>query len=142
MKEKLTALCSIIGVIGAAIAELFGGWDNAMFALIVFMAVDFVTGLAVAIFWGNSNKSESGALSSKECWKGLVKKFATLLIVVVAHFADRLIGSEYIRNAVVIGFCASELISICENAGLMGILPEWIQTKLEKVIDILKNENK
>lgn len=140
MKEKLTALCAVIGVIGAGVAEALGGWDNAIITLLVFMAIDFVTGIACALFFRNSSKSENGALSSKECRRGLVKKFGTLLIVVAAHYADLLIGSDYIRNAVVIGFCASELISICENAGLMGILPPGVQNILEKVIDILKKD--
>lgn len=141
MKEKLTALCTVIGILGSGIASSLGGWDNAIITLLAFMAIDFVTGIACALFFGKSAKSENGALSSKECWRGLVKKFVTLLIVVAANYAD-LLGSDYIRNAVVIGFCASELISICENAGLMGILPPAVQKILEKVIDILKNDNK
>lgn len=140
MKEKLTAVCTLIGILGAGIAEALGGWDKAIITLLVFMAVDFVTGMTCALVFGNSSKSENGALSSKECWRGLVKKFGTLLIVIVAHYADLLIGSDYIPNAVVIGFCASELISICENAGLMGILPPDVQKILEKVIDILKSD--
>lgn len=140
MKEKFTALCAVIGVIGAGVAEALGGWDNAIITLLVFMAIDFVTGMTCAMVFGNSLKSDNGALSSKECQRGLVKKFGTLLIVVAAHYADLLIGSDYIRNAVVIGFCASELISICENAGLMGILPPGVQNILEKVIDILKKD--
>lgn len=141
MKEKLTAICTFIGIIGSGIAGALGGWDNALITLLVFMGIDFATGIACALFFRNSSKSENGALSSKECRRGLIKKFGTLLIVVAAHYADLLVGSDYIRNAVVIGFCASELISICENAGLMGILPPAVQKTLEKVIDILKNDN-
>lgn len=141
MKEKINVLCGVIGIIGSAIAEALGGWDNAIITLLVFMGIDFVTGLICAMWFGKSKKSENGALSSTECWRGLVKKFATLLIVVAANYADKLIGSSYIRNAVVIAFCASELISICENAGLMGILPSGVQKILNKVIDVLKNES-
>lgn len=142
MKEKLTTVCTVIGILGAGIAEALGGWDNAIITLLVFMGIDFITGMTCALWFGKSSKSENGALSSKECWKGLVKKFGTLLIVVAAHYADILLQSDYIRNAVVIGFCASELISICENAGLMGILPSSVQKILENVIDVLKNNNK
>ena len=94
-----------------------------------------------ALVFGKSNKSANGALSSSACRKGLIKKVCTLLIVVVAQRIDILTGSEYIRNAVVIAFCVSELISICENAGLMGILPEGVQKILNKAIDVLKNKN-
>ncbi len=141
MHEKMLALCSFAGVLGAAIAEALGGWDNAVITLIAFMAIDFVMGLICALVFGKSNKSANGSLSSSACWKGLIKKVCTLLIVVVAQRIDILTGSEYIRNAVVIAFCVSELISICENAGLMGILPEGVQKILNKAIDVLKNKN-
>ena len=141
MHEKMLAVCSFAGVIGAAIAEALGGWDNAVITLIAFMAIDFVMGLICALVFGRSNKSANGSLSSSACWKGLIKKVCTLLIVVVAQRIDILTGSEYIRNAVVIAFCVSELISICENAGLMGILPEGVQKILNKAIDVLKNKN-
>ena len=98
-------------------------------------------GLICLLVFGRSNKSANGSLSSSACWKGLIKKVCTLLIVVVTQRIDILTGSEYIRNAVVIAFCVSELISICENAGLMGILPEGVQKILNKAIDVLKNKN-
>ncbi|MCI5752960.1 MAG: phage holin family protein, partial [Oscillospiraceae bacterium] len=60
-----------------------------------------------------------------------------LLFVIIANRLDVLIGTDYIRTGVIISFCASELISICENAGLMGVpLPSVIT----KAIDILKNK--
>ena len=139
MHEKMVALCSAVGIVGAAVAEILGGWDNAIVTLIIFMGIDFILGLICALVFGRSPKSEHGGLSSSACWKGLVKKVCTLLIVVAAHYADVLLGAQYIRNAVIIAFCASELISICENAGYMGILPPSVQKILEKIIDTLKN---
>ena len=139
MHEKMVALCSAIGIVGAAVAEALGGWDNAIVTLIIFMGIDFALGLVCALVFGRSPKSEHGGLSSGACWRGLVKKVCTLLIVVAAHYADVLLGAQYIRNAIIIAFCASELISICENAGYMGILPESVQKILEKIIDTLKN---
>ena len=86
----------------------------------------------------NSEKSENGGLSSRVCWVGLARKVITLLFVVIAYRLDLLIGTDYIRTGVIIAFCASELISICENAGLMGVpLPSVIT----KAIDILKNKS-
>ncbi|MGN0587136.1 MAG: holin family protein [Oscillospiraceae bacterium] len=139
MNEKMAAVCSAVGIVGAAVAEMLGGWDNAIVTMLIFMGIDFVLGLVCAFVFGRSPKSEHGGLSSSACWKGLVKKVCTLLIVVAAHYADVLLGAEYIRNAVIIAFCASELISICENAGCMGILPQSVQNILEKIIDTLKN---
>ena len=137
---KMTILCSAIGTIGALIARALGGWDNAVITLVVLMIIDFVMGLLCALIFGKSNKSENGALSSKVCWQGITKKVCTGLIVVVAHRIDVLVGSDYIRTAVIIAFCVSETISIMETAGLMGILPEGVQKVLTKAIDILKNK--
>ncbi len=141
MNEKMIAVCSVAGVIGSAIAEALGGWDDAVFTLIIFMAIDFVMGLLCAGVFGKSNKSESGALSSAACWKGLVKKVGTLLIVVMSHYIDVVADLNFVRNAIVIAFCVAEAISIMEIAGLMGILPERVQRILTKAIDILKNKS-
>ena len=79
-------------------------------------------------------------MSSGACWKGIVKKICTLLLVVCGTYVDRLVGSDYIRNTLVIAFCTSELISIVELAGLMGIMPEPVQKVLDRVIDILNKK--
>lgn len=141
MHEKMVAVCGAIGVIGAAIAEALGGWDDAIIALVIFMAIDFIMGLLCALVFGKSDKSENGALSSAACWRGLVKKVCTLLIVVMSHYIDVVAEVSFVRNAVVIAFCVAETISIMETAGLMGILPEGVQHVLTKAIDILKNKD-
>ena len=141
MHEKMVAVCGVIGVIGAAIAEALGGWDDAIIALVIFMAIDFIMGLLCALVFGKSDKSENGALSSAACWRGLVKKVCTLLIVVMSHYIDVVAEVSFVRNAVVIAFCVAEAISIMETAGLMGILPEGVQRVLTKAIDILKNKD-
>ncbi len=131
-------LCTTIGIVGSAIASLFGGWDAAMATLIVFMAIDYITGLLVAGVFHKSKKSEGGALESNTGWKGLCKKGVSLLIVLVACRLDIIIGSNFIRDAVVIAFIANETISIVENAGLMGVgIPEPILS----AIDVLKNKS-
>lgn len=128
---------AIIGIIGSWITYLLGGWDMALQTLIIFMAVDYITGLIVAGVFHNSSKTETGALQSRVGWKGLCKKGMTLLIVLVATRLDILTGTELIRNAVIIGYVANESISIIENAGLMG-LP--IPKLLTDAIDILKKK--
>lgn len=142
MHDKMIAVCSFFGIVGAAIAEALGGWDDAIITLIVFMAIDFIMGLLCALVFGKSDKSPNGALSSAACWRGLVKKVCTLLIVVMSHYIDVLADVDFIRNAVIIAFCVAEAISICETAGLMGILPEGVQKVLTKAIDVLKNKDK
>lgn len=129
-------LAIFIGIVGATITTLFGGWNVGLTTLVIFMAVDYISGLLVAGVFKTSPKSESGALSSKVGYRGLCKKGMSLLIVLIAYRLDLLVGTDYIRDAVVIGFCVNELISIVENAGLMGIpLPPILM----KTIDVLVN---
>lgn len=133
-----SGICTAAGIVGSAIAALFGGWDEALVTLVIFMAIDYVSGLIVAGVFHASKKTESGTLESRAGWKGLCRKGVTLLFVLVAHRLDMAIGVDYIRNAVIIGFMANELISIVENAGLMGIpLPKVIQN----AIDILTEKS-
>ena len=135
MKE---GLCTGIGVVGSFIASLFGGWDAALITLLMFMGIDYISGLVVAGVFHNSNKTETGTLESKAGWKGLCRKCMTLLFVLIAYRLDLAIGVSYIRYAVIIGFLANELISIVENAGLMGVpLPAVIQN----AIDILTKKS-
>lgn len=131
MKAKV---CTLLGAIGNIVVSAFGGWDSGLASLIIFMAVDYIMGLVVAGIFRNSPKTHSGALESRVVWKGLCRKCATLLFVLIAYRLDIIIGVSYIRNAVIIGFVANELISIVENAGLMGIpLPNV----LNNAVDIL-----
>ena len=128
----------ILGVIGSFIAKFFGGWDAAMTTLVIFMGIDYLMGLIVAGVFKRSGKSENGALDSRAGFKGLCKKSVVLLIVLIAYRLDLVLGSTFIKDAVIIGYIANETISIIENAGLMGIpIPEVIK----KAIDILKKKS-
>ena len=118
IKEILTAG---VGALGGLMSWLYGGFVDAMLVLIVFMALDYMTGLIVAGVFHKSSKSETGALESKAGWKGLCRKGMTLGIVMMAALLDRIMGTAYIRDAVVVGFIFNESLSILENAGLMGV---------------------
>ncbi len=107
-------ICLIAGIVGGFIATLLGGWDSALATLVVFMGIDFVTGIVTAAM-GKSKHSESGTLNSTAGWVGLAKKFCILLMVVVGVRIDILIGTNYIRDAVCISFCLNELLSIIES---------------------------
>lgn len=131
MKSLIT---TIFGVIGAFITSLFGGWDAALTTLVIFMAIDYATGLIVAGVFHNSSKTESGALESRAGWKGLCRKGMTLLIVLIACRLDLVMNTTFVRDTVIIGYIANETISIIENAGLMG-LP--IPAVITKAIEIL-----
>lgn len=131
MKETA---CTILGLIGSALCWAFGGWDSALAALIVCMAVDYISGSLVALVFHKSNKSETGAYNSAYGLKGLCKKGLMLLFVLVAVQIDKVLGTDYARNAVCIGFCANEVLSIIENLGLAGIpMPQAITKALEQL---------
>ena len=131
MRETVSTLT---GLGAGLISWLAGGFDLPIVALIVCMSVDYVTGLIVAGVFHSSPKTPGGGLSSRVGWKGLARKFVTLLIVVVGNLADVLLGQCCIRDAVVIGFCANECISILENAALRGIrVPKVLSDALEKL---------
>lgn len=135
---KVTIL-SFIGITGSFLANIFGGWTSDLATLIILMVIDFSMGLLIAAVWKKSGKSQSGALSSWSAWKGLCRKGVSLLFVLIGYRLDLVLGLDYIRAAVIIGFIASELISIVENAGVMGVpLPNII----EKAIDVLKDKAK
>lgn len=128
----------ITGVLASAITYLFGGWSGALSTLILFMILDYVTGVIVAGIFHKSNKTDSGSLSSIAGFKGLFKKLAILIAVVVANHIDGIMGlNSVLLNAVIYGFIANEGLSILENLGAMGIqLPD----KLVKALDTLINK--
>lgn len=132
-----TYICSFAGVIFSALAYSLGGWDEAVITLLIFMCVDFITGLIVGGVFHKSGKTETGSLESRAGWKGLCKKCCVLLLVVVANRLDMQMGSTYIRDGVCIAFMVNELISIIENIGLMGVpIPAIIM----KSIEVLKKK--
>lgn len=130
-------ICTEIGMVGAAVSTIFGGWSEALTTLLICMAIDYITGLVVAGVFHNSPKSETGALESNAGLKGLFRKAAMLLFVLIGHRLDLAVGTTYIRDAVCIAFIANEILSLVENAGLMGVpIPEVITN----AIDVLKNK--
>lgn len=131
-------ICTAIGVVGSTIASFFGGFDAALITLLIFMGVDYATGLIVAGVFHKSEKTENGALESRAVWKGLCRKGVSLLVVLVACRLDMIMGSNFIRDATVIAFIANEAISIIENAGLMGVP---IPSVITKAIEVLKKKS-
>ena len=127
-------LCTFVGLVFGAVAAYFGGWDASLQTLVIFMAIDYITGLVVAGIFHTSPKTKTGALESLAGWKGLVRKGETLLIVLVACRLDAVIGSNFVRDAAVIAFICNETISIIENAGLMGIPIPAVVTKAIEVL--------
>ena len=134
VKPMKELFCTVVGMAGGLAAWAFGGWDTALVALMICIAVDYISGSVVALVFHNSRKTASGAYNSAYGLKGLCKKGLMLLFVVVAVQADRLLGSDYVRDAVCIGFCVNEIFSIVENLGLAGVpLPKAVTKALEQL---------
>ena len=131
-------ICAASGLLGSGIALLFGGWNSSLTTLLIFMGIDYITGIIVAGVFHKSTKSENGALESKAGLKGLLRKAVILLVVIVAYRLDVAIGTTYIRDAVCIAFIVNETLSIIENVGLMGVpMPKPIINAIE----VLKKKN-
>lgn len=139
--EKITVIkntaIAAVAIIGSGVANLLGGFDVALQVLLGFMATDYITGLIVAGVFKKSGKSENGALESRAGWKGLCRKGMTLVIVYISAQLDKLTGTSFTRDAIIIGYIANEAISIIENAGLMG-LP--VGKVITNAIDVLKKK--
>lgn len=120
---------SITAFICALLGYMFGELDGFLKMLILFMIVDYITGIAAAV----KNKN----LSSKIGFLGLFKKFFMVLIVAMAHVLDINLFSDsaFLRSAVCGFYIANEGISILENASRFGIpFPQ-------KLLDVLKQLN-
>ena len=128
---KNVILITLAGL-GSVLAETFGGWDSFLKALVMFMAVDYITGMTVALVFHKSQKTKSGGASSQVGYKGIVKKVCVLLLVALAVRVDEISGTHYIRNATIFFFLGNEGLSIIENLALMGIkYPDFLKRALE-----------
>ena len=110
----------------------------ALETLVIFMIIDYITGISVAVFWRRSGKTKRGLLKSEAGWRGLCKKGMILGFVLIGNRLDILLDTNYVMNTICIGYAMNELISIMENAGLMGIpLPAVVQG----IIEVLSDED-
>ena len=139
MNELKTYVLGACALLGGLFGQLFGGWTAALGTLIFCMAVDYVTGLIVAGVFHTSDKTPGGGLESRAGWKGLCRKGVTLLIVLVASRVDLALGTAFVRDAVIVGYIVNEVISIIENAGLMGVP---IPDALVQAIDALQGKDR
>ena len=120
--------------IGSVFLQWLGGWDWFLKTLITFMIVDYITGIAVAFVFHKSNKTKNGSASSRECYKGIVKKRCILALVGVSVAIDTLTNANYVRSATIFFFLGNEGLSIIENIGLMGMkYPPFIKRALEVI---------
>lgn len=119
-----------VTVIGGGLSYLFGGWNTLIQVLVVFIIIDYVTGLLAAGY--------QGKLSSSIGFKGIAKKVMIFAIVAVAHLIDSALGEAHLfRDVAIYFYLANELLSILENAGKTG-LP--VPQQIKNAVEILKGK--
>ena len=120
---------ALFSAIGAAFSFLVGGVDRLVTALLVFVVIDYVTGLIAA--W------KTATLDSKKGFEGIKRKFVMLLVVIMAHWIDACIfGISTFRTMVVFAYLGNEGLSIIENLDRMGYgeyIPVFIRDKLAQL---------
>jgi toxin secretion/phage lysis holin len=117
--EKLFSLT--FGILGATVSYLFGGWSTLLDALLLFIAIDYISGFIAA--------GKEGGLSSRVGLIGIAKKVFILFMVAIAHKIDGMLGgnAHFFRDAVTFFYLSNELLSIVENGGRIGLpIPDVI----------------
>ena len=130
MKEDV--ICAILSGIGTTFIYLLGGWDVALYCLLIAIALDYVSGLMKAY--------ACKTLSSKIGFRGILKKLGILVLVMVGVLVDKSTGeSGAVRTLVIYYFVANEGLSIIENLGEAGIpIPSFLKKALKALKDSKK----
>ncbi len=121
-----------VAAIGGYLGYFVGGVDGLMTALIIFMVIDYITGIMCAVV--------DKKLSSTVGFKGICKKVLIMMLVGVAHIVDlHVVGTgEALRSAVICFYLSNEGVSVIENAGHLGLpIPE----KLKDILAQLHNRS-
>lgn len=132
MKAKLFSTAT--AVVASTLTTLLGGWDKALEILLIFIILDYVTGMGAAY--------KTKTLRSSVGFEGLFKKGSIFLVVVLAAQLDRLTGTgtPIFRTATCFFFIANDGLSILENVSEMGVaLPSFLTKALAKIRD--QNDN-
>ena len=111
-------------IILSFIGKILGGFDKLIIMLIIFMAMDYVTGIMKSII----NKR----ISSEIGFKGIFKKILILFMIAISHEIDSVFNYVGIRYLIITFYIVNEGISIVENASIIGLpIPQKIKVTLE-----------
>lgn len=130
MKEFWNTIQLVFTGIGGWLGYFLGGWDGMLYALLAFVAVDYITGVMCAIV--------DKKLSSAVGFKGICRKVLIFLLVGIANILDaQVIGTgSVLRTAVIFFYISNEGISLIENAAHLGLpVPEKVRVVLEQLHD-------
>jgi len=127
---------AVFAAIGGVLSVALGGWDAGVIALVIAMGVDFLLGVALGVF-GKSPKTKTGKLSSNAMGLGFVKKVCELVVIWLCVVIEPVLNVEFLRDAAVTGYLATEFLSILENMSLLGVPGLSI---IKKVLDLLQTK--
>lgn len=127
-----TIFKTLVAAAGSVASFLFGGWSFALQVLIIFVFLDYVTGMVAS--------GTEGKLSSQAGFKGIFRKVLIFVLVTMGHLVDGYLGTgnSMFRDGVIAFFVANEALSIVENSGRMG-LP--IPPVITRMVDALKDKS-
>ena len=122
----------ILGTVITALSGFLGGMDGIMYALVTFVSIDYVTGVAAA--------AKKKKLSSEVGFWGIVKKVCIIALVGVAHFVDIYVmqSGDVFRTAVALYYIGNEGLSLLENIQALGVI---LPRKLVEALKQIRNEN-
>lgn len=130
MKEFWTTIQVIFTGVGGWLGWFLGGCDGLLYALVLFVVVDYITGVMCA--------AADHKLSSEVGFKGICRKVLIFLLVGIGHVLDaQIIGTgSVLRTAVIFFYLSNEGVSLLENAGHLGLpIPEKLKVVLEQLHD-------
>jgi toxin secretion/phage lysis holin len=116
-----------LSICGTIITFLVGGWAVSLTVLCVFMAIDIITGVMKGAI--------IGGLRSSIGYKGMLKKSAIMLVIILAHMLDLMIGGlPVFRTMATYFYISNEGLSIIENLGQMGVpVPKGIKKYIKQL---------
>lgn len=128
MEDIIEHIRLILAFVGGILGCIFGGFNSLIYALTAFVALDYITGILLAI--------RDKKISSEVGYKGIVRKFLIFLIVSMGNIIDNYVlgtGST-LRTLVIMFYLTNEGISILENAGQLGLpIPKKLKEAIEKL---------
>lgn len=137
MKEFWNTIQFVFAGIGGWLGYFLGGCDGLFYALLAFVAVDYITGVMCAIADKN--------LSSEVGFKGICRKVLIFILVGIANILDvQVIGTgSVLRTAIIFFYISNEGVSLLENAGHLGLpIPTKLKDILEQLHDRAESEEK
>ena len=129
MDKIFNGTSTVIGIVGGFFAALFGKWDSILWALLVIMVLDYLTGIIKAVY--------TKSMSSEIGFKGLLKKITILIIVALSNVLQQITGDNVaLREIVIMFYVANEGISVLENVAVIyPRMPKAIKDILLQIRD-------